>query len=266
MELSQKIASLTNPNAAQCYMNAVYYALKGLLLHRPSLNADWDHRLVNAIDALPGRPREVDLAKVPEWHHLLQNWPIGEQEDAGEFLLHILSLGNRAAFQGMMVIKRPGYDDELQDFVLLSVPVPSSVERGDLVSLLQQWAAPRDDPGYRQWLLAAPKVLFLQLQRFSMSAGVVKKICTPIALNSHIELPIDDPQLETGRTCTYRVCSIILHSGSTPVRGHYTNLLLLDAGKGLYLNDNAVPREVTASDALRLCSVDMYVLCLVRHE
>ena len=88
-ELLQKCACLLNQNAIQCYMNAVFSALLGLLLHSPTLTADWDPRLAMAITAVPLYPIKVDLPSIPEWQELLQGWPIVRQEDAGEFLLFL---------------------------------------------------------------------------------------------------------------------------------------------------------------------------------
>ena len=163
-------------------------------------------------------------------------------------------------------MKRPGYADELQEFTLLPVPVPAQKERQSLASLLQHWSAPIDDPGRREWCIHAPKVLLIQLQRFYVMSGRAIKNTSPVDLTTWIDIPLDDPELHTGRVCSYQVCSVILRSGSSPVHGHYTTICLAAAGCGLLLNDDAVPRALTKSETLRLCSGDMYVLCLVRQD
>ena len=267
-ELLRKFACLLNPNAIQCYMNAFYFALQGILLHYPTLIAEWDHRLALAITSVPLRPARVDLAKVSTWQHLLDNWPIVRQEDVGEFILYLFTKFDPSFFRGFMAMKRPGYDDEQQEFLLLTIPVPDVRERSTLSSLLQQWANPGDDHGHRQWLTHPPKVLLLQLMRFSfcVQTGVVSKIRSPIVLDSRIEIYVADPELHPGRVCTYHVCSAILHSGATPAVGHYTTFCSLAAGRGVLLNDAAIPRALTASDAFSTCSKDMYVVCLVLQE
>ena len=110
-------------------------------------------------------------------------------------------------------------------------------------------------------LLEAPSVLLVQLMCYRVT-DVIQKCCAPI----HIPPVVQVPTLAMGELATvdYRCIATILHHGNTPTSGHYTTLLHCSGPGSWLLNDDRLPRTMTASEASLLMARDMYILCLQR--
>eukprot|EP01062_Namystynia_karyoxenos_P064062 TRINITY_DN5694_c0_g1_i2.p1 TRINITY_DN5694_c0_g1~~TRINITY_DN5694_c0_g1_i2.p1 ORF type:complete len:477 (+),score=128.59 TRINITY_DN5694_c0_g1_i2:102-1433(+) len=96
-------------------------------------------------------------------------------------------------------------------------------------SCIAHWAAPEDiDLGSggrakkQQRLSQAPRVLLLCLKRWSASGGA--KCVKPIQIPEQLTLPPHVLGPGSG-PLRYSLCSVIMHRGETPRRGHYTAAL-----------------------------------------
>ena len=70
--------------------------------------------------------KTIDISQLPSWSFLLHGWALGQQEDAGEFLAHILQRVPIPHYAGIMVLNNSrGTYPEAQPFTVLTVPVPA---------------------------------------------------------------------------------------------------------------------------------------------
>ena len=211
----------------------------------------------------------LHLPSHPSWVPFFEGWPLGAQEDASEFLLHILHRIPLPLVEGILVMHNQAARlPETQRFVLLNVPVPEEVEEDSksaacsLTYVLDRWARSGDTHADRNcFLLHPPTLLLIQLMRYSFR-GEIMKNRIPI----HIPEIVAAPCLVMGEfvTHSYRQVATILHHGEDPSHGHYTTILCdVHAGRW-HLDDSNLPRALSRSDADALSMQDMYIVCLER--
>ena len=159
--------TLFNPDN-RCYQNAVFLAIA------------WAH--ARAGEALPSSYRAIflqcarcggmALRQPAVWTQLTSRWSNSRlQHDAAEFLAHLLQQAPVPAFSGSWASYSAGQMRDYHD--LGHSPLLLRIGRHrSLQSMIQGWHA---DPESRNSLLQAPRLLVVQIMRFSFIGGSVRK-------------------------------------------------------------------------------------------
>ena len=271
---------LSNPGT-NCYINCLVYMLNWACIRNSdlwaSLSPVWRLALQILVEmkqpqgnhSVVPRPREhtrrgVDICRLPEWGFLLHGWDLGRQEDAGEFLVHVLRRVPIPYSAGIMVLYNiAGAHPEAQPFTVLNVPVPVDDGRSEAYCLnhvCDLWSRSGVEGDPRNCLLLdAPNPLLIQLLRYQVGLAVTKRR-TPIRIPDLIRVPT----LDVGDIAfaTYRCLSVVIHHGDNHTRGHYTTLAMCVGTGSWHLTDDHLPRAMSAQDAALFMARDMYILCL----
>ena len=261
-----------------CYLNSVADMMSWACMLSPRfralLPAEW-HLALNPLLAHDSMPLAVEdwrrqlpilIPSLHSWNNLLEGWRLGEQEDASEFLVHVLQRAPVPAFAGTMVMINTVQNPETQSFDLLNVPVPSAEAAATranccLNAVLDSWSRSGDLTSPRNcMLLHPPNMLLIHLLRY-IYVGRIQKSRTPILIPDQVNVP----SLIAGEVVStpYICIALILHHGEDPTHGHYTCIVRSSAGRW-HLDDHHLPREMSQTVAEAFASQDMYILCLAR--
>ena len=113
---------------------------------------------------------------------------------------------------------------------------PGLSPRLHIQTMMDAWHRDRDRTvGF----VELPSVLIIQLLRFKLHQGNVRKIRTEVHLDNILQVPtFTDDRLGT-TSLTYQLCAYVVHHGLTPCSGHCTAALLL--GPEYWLCNDAQP-------------------------
>ena len=216
-------------NTAQtCYMNSVFWAYTWNALQ---IGISQEARFGHATEAIARvlKQRQANLARMTTWRAIFAGWPnIGDQHDAVEFLGHFLQYSRPMCWDGEWQARGVNDDGmphvqyrestfEAISLVLADGPGPHSLQE-----LVNAWHAQADVHALSQ----VPHGFSLQLQRFRVQDGRIKKHQVRVSWNSTVQVPcyVSERSLEI-QWRSYRVGTCILHHGATPISGHYTSLM-----------------------------------------
>ena len=181
------------------------------------------------------------------------------QHDVAEFLDHLLPkvLGHTGHEWSSRELLPEGVVHRLVGPLnqCLTLPAPS-FPTPDLQELVNRWHHQET----MHALQSSPRWLFLQLPRFAVRSGRVRKNHQPFLMAGELMMPVfsSADSLDVA-WCTYRICAYIRHHGTSPRSGHYTVVL---SGSSQYLmNDDADPKPVDEQIS-EDTSVSMYVLVM----
>ena len=119
----------------------------------------------------------------------------------------------------------------------------------------------QEEDGHAIAITSCPCILVLHLLRYVHCGGRTRKIATPVQIPRQVQVPCRCS--ESGRL-TYSPCALILHHGDSPQSGHYTSLLITDAGQGWRMNDEQLPQGMSQSEwsRARWLLRDVYLIML----
>ena len=163
------------------------------------------------------------------WRPLLRNWPnLHQQQDACEFLEHLLGVGRPPVLQGRwesrIVSDADGTETREQHHTHKSITLnfPDPNHPTTLQSLIDHW---HNGGTYLQACTHPSRVLLLRLSRFQSSeAHGTIKVHTRVDIPTSVNVPcFSDPRHgEDCRSIPYLVVACVLHCGATIHAGHYT--------------------------------------------
>ena len=206
----------------------------------------------------------IDVINIPAWMRLLGTWAQPEaQHDVAEFMSYVLQAtpidgmaGMWSAFQG---------DRHTDESDLSTTALPLVVFRMRHVQqCIDSWHV---DGETRRYLLITPKLLVIQLLRFRLVSGRIRKLTSKVDIPVRLTLPaLMDVRPST---ISYRVSAGIFHLGGTPSSGHYRSFVRhLDPSGSLsciVTDDNRRP-EVTTPQIDELIKSNAYLLFCVRED
>ena len=250
---------LLNPSN-RCYQNSLLMVLQWL---RSMCGIILPSQLDDIMTQLTSHAR-IDVVNIPDWMRLLGTWAQPEaQHDVAEFMSHILQatpidgmVGMWNAFQG---------DRQTDESDLSTTALPLVVFRMRHVQqCIDSWHMDGDT---RRYLLITPKLLVIQLLRFRLVSGRIRKLTSKVDIPVRLTLPaLMDVRPST---ISYRVYAGIFHLGGTPSSGHYRSFVRhLDPSGYLsciVTDDNRRP-EVTTPQIDELIKSNVYLLFCVRED
>ena len=252
-------------NTAQtCYMNSVFWAYTWNALQ---IGISQEARFGHATEAIARvlKQRQANLARMTTWRAIFAGWPnIGDQHDAVEFLGHFLQYSRPMCWDGEWQARGVNDDGmphvqyrestfEAISLVLADGPGPHSLQE-----LVNAWHAQADVHALSQ----VPHGFSLQLQRFRVQDGRIKKHQVRVSWNSTVQVPcyVSERSLEI-QWRSYRVGTCILHHGATPISGHYTSLMA-QAASWFRTDDYVAPQPVSRVTAAHEREVYAFLLRL----
>ena len=209
-----------------------------------------------------------------KWQALLKSWrrPTGQQ-DAAEFLGHLLLRSQPGAFHGSWAAKMivgPSTCRRLDvvDGGPLASPIILDATAGDLRSGLLEW-----QQQYSVHALQEPSAfLVIQLQRFAQTGNTYCKITNECRIQAG-EL-VDVPVFSSGLRLTsasYCVRAVLYHLGSTPYSGHYrTALCVATTSMGsrrwdFHVTDDGIPTKLATGSDVREIQANCYLCFLSKN-
>ena len=219
-------AILTNPHTI-CYMNSVVQSL-AWTVKRSGHGLDYAYGcLARAFEKLllPGR---LCLLDELSWRPLIRSWPKTRgQQDAAEFLCHLLATSQPGAFRGTWQSRiQQGSSDSCRYQVVdqggLHAPIILELHPGGLSYSIASWKSQFATHALQD----ASALLVLQLRRYSHRGGALSKdtVMCAIEAGELIYMPIFSEGL--GLTYVkYRLASVVYHLGESPHSGHYKTAL-----------------------------------------
>ena len=179
------------------------------------------------ISTMQRRPLHVHALR--SWRPLLRNWPnLHQQQDACEFLEHLLGAGRPPVLQGRwesrIVSDADGTETREQHHTRKSITLnfPNPNHPTTLQSLIDHW---NNGSTYLQACTHPSRVLLLRLSRFQGSEdhGTIK-VHTRVDIPTSVHVPcFSDPRHgDDCRSIPYLVVACVLHCGATIHAGHYT--------------------------------------------
>ena len=186
----------------------------------------------------------------------------GRQQDVAEFFQHVgkhipvlamLRSEMRLSVAGTVSVE----EVSLQAFAAC-LDFPQSDDAAMISALVRQWHL--SDYGVRALISATP-VVYLQLNRFFVEAGVAGKRASPLVLEEEFALPVFYPNSIDIEWVRYRVGAYIVHLGADCRSGHYIAIIPCDGG--FVIADDDKPCEYLASLSSFLNS-NIYVVVLVK--
>ena len=149
---------------------------------------------------------------------------------------------------------------------LTSAPIMLHIGRHQsrsLPAMVQEWHQTTDG---LQFLIHPPRILFLQVMRFSLQHGRIRK--------NNVRLKIPDslliPTLVDGRKIlqSYRVVSGVYHLGNSPQSGHYRAFFHEfraehGGGNHRYISEDGVRVAELSSNEAEVLLRNFYLLALV---
>ena len=251
---------LANPRGVACYLNALVFTTWQLLRLEALSRLELPELLREGLESLSDIP--CDLFCHPIWLRILEGWELGHQEDPHELLHFLLHRFAVPSFWGSMRIDHISHNSsESQQFCTLGVPIPENDAALSLHDLLAHWWTSQDEDGHTCIITEAPNILVLQLLRYQYRNGQAYRIPTHVVVGHEVHLPCSG--ISSVDSTLYHTRAIILHLGESPRHGHYTTLLTSRTGVGWYMNDKAVPHEMSSECPLvrRLA----YLIILQKH-
>ena len=157
------------------------------------------------------------------WTQLTSRWSNPHlQHDAAEFLAHLLQQAPVPAFSGSWASYSAGQMRDYRD--LGHSPLLLSIGRHrSLQSMIQGWHA---DPESRNSLLQAPRLLIVQIMRFSLTGGSVRKSQISFRLPQLLRFPCQTTADVPVEWLSYSISRGTLHLGGTPQSGHYRSFFI----------------------------------------
>ena len=173
--------------------------------------------------------KPLHVHAVRSWRRLLRNWPnLHQQQDACEFLEHLLGAGRPPVLQGRwesrIVSDADGTETREQHHTHKSITLnfPNPNHPATLQNLIDHW---HNGGTYLQACTHPSRVLLLRLSRFQSSEnhGTIK-VHTRVDIPTSVHVPcFSDPRHgEDCRSIPYLVVACVLHCGATIHAGHYT--------------------------------------------
>ena len=218
--------------------------------------------------------RDTCLLELFHWHQVLARWPrIAEQQDAAEFLCFVLHKAEPAGYlitwearrmQREVFETRITTTDSGDGFLPLVIDICS----GGIQQCIDDWSTVSSSSIYA--LRCAPKILFLQLRRYTQRRGVILKSGVAVSIDAGeiVWMPLWEAGFEL-RYVSYRVAVAVFHLGATLQSGHYRAALSQSARNGSqhwYLTDDGVyPARAKAAD-LDMLSKKVYLIGLLCCE
>ena len=255
--------TLFNPDN-RCYQNAVFLAIA------------WAH--ARAGEALSSSYREtffqcarsggMALRQSTFWMQLTSRWPNPHlQHDAAEFLAHILQQAPVPAFSGSWASYSAGQMRDYHDLghspLLLRIG-----RRRSLQSMIQGWHA---DPESRNSLLQAPRLLIVQIMRFSFTEGsVVRKSQISFRLPQLLRFPCQTDADAPVEWLSYSISCGALHLGGTPQSGHYRSFFISESevrdSSRYWLTEDSQTLQAADEEAMQLVQRNCYLLFCQRQS
>ena len=253
--------TLFNPDN-RCYQNAIFLAIA------------WAH--ARAGEALSSSYRQtffqcarsggMALRQSGFWMQLTSRWPNPHlQHDAAEFLAHILQQAPVPAFSGSWASYSAGQMRDYHDLghspLLLRIG-----RRRSLQSMIQGWHA---DPESRNSLLQAPRLLIVQIMRFSFTGGSVRKSQISFRLPQLLRFPCQTHADAPVEWLSYSVTCGTLHLGGTPQTGHYRSFFILERevrdSSRYWLTEDSQTLQAADEEAMQLVQRNCYLLFCQRQ-
>ena len=202
--------------------------------------------------ALRATGRDIDLMQVQQWGMLIAGWAEAHrQHDIGEFMGYLLTPIRPPIMQGRWQARCLADDgraarclDQGLGTQALPLGIPSRppglAPRLEIQTMLNMWHHDRDRTvGF----VEPPSVLPIQLLRFQVCQGNVRKIRTEVSLEKHIQVPIFINDGLATQSCVYSLHAYVVHHGLSPKSGHYTTVLMRGSKK-FWLCDDARSAEL----------------------
>ena len=217
-----------------CYMNATVQSLQWLL-HISGQGMDQMGAGGHFFQTLRDAGNYVDLMQVQQWREIVAGWAeVHRQHDIGEFMGYMLTRMRPPIIQGRWQARCLADDGRTArcldqghgtQALLLGIPSrpPGLAPRLRIQDMLNAWHHDRDRTvGF----VEPPLVLPIQLLRFQVCQGSVRKTRTEVHLEDNIQVPVfNDDGLDT-QLYTYSLQAYVVHHGLSPKSGHYTTVLM----------------------------------------
>ena len=214
---------LLNPDN-QCYQNSFMLGMLWSTLRAQGGDVSHDAcrsgallgRFVVFCNKLVHLCRQTRLMAHIEWTSLLVDWrrPT-QQHDIAEFATHIFQKLRLPAYQGAWHAR--ALDGEVRDIGDTNSPIVMQVDGcTTLQSCISRWS----NQSLRHALNEAPRILCVQLERFTQAGRRIRKIFHPIIPGAAMIPVFSGPGADT-HPVLYQVAAIAMHHGATPASGHY---------------------------------------------
>ena len=129
--------------------------------------------------------------------------------------MHVFGHNNLDAMTGMWSAFRG--DRHVDEFDLANTVLPLAMSRSrSLQQMINQW---HDDGTVRRFLLIVPDMIVLQVLRFKVVSGRVRKLTSKVDIPLMITLPSFANAMHS--SISYSVVGGIFHLGGIPSSGHY---------------------------------------------
>ena len=253
--------TLFNPDN-RCYQNAIFLAIA------------WAH--ARAGEAMSSsycetfcqcaRSGGMALRQSDFWMQLTSRWPNPHlQHDAAEFLAHILQQAPVPAFSGSWASYIAGQMRDYHD--LGHSPLLLRIGRHrSLQSMIQGWHA---DPESQNSLLQAPRLLIVQIMRFSFTGGSVRKSQISFRLPQLLRFPCQTDADAPVEWLSYSITCGTLHLGGTPQTGHYRSFLISEHevrdSSRYWLTEDSQTIQAADDEAMQLVQRNCYLLFCQRQ-
>ena len=253
-----------------CYMNALVQTITWALL-LSGADASVMGRGAEFFNYIANVEQRIDLLQVRGWQDIIAEWTEAQrQHDVCEFLQHVLEYLRAPIFQGTWQARQLvnsegavrcidwGHGTQAIPLHLPRIP-PGLSKTLEVQNLVDLWHKDRDRTTCFQ---APPKILFLQLMRFTKKHGHISKDRTEVTLSLDLNIPtFTDARL--GRSQVhYHLTAYVVHHGLSPKSGHYTAHLLQD-GEFWQCDDNR-PAQLECTPR-RNHLKDVYLLIYTRQ-
>ena len=243
-----------------CYQNSLLMVFLWLkLVHQVSMPATLD----TVLDQI-SRQARTDVGSIPEWSEILSDWgqPLA-QHDVAEFCMHVFGQNNLDAMTGMWSAFQG--DRNVDEFDLAQTVLPLALYRSrTLQQMINQW---HDDGTVRRFLLIVPDLIVLQILRFKVVSGRVRKLTSKVDIPLTITLPSFENAMHS--SVSYSVVGGIFHLGGTPSSGHYRAFVKCLDMRGVcrsYVTDDnqhSIPMTAQLEDLIRS---NVYLLFCLRQN
>ena len=242
-----------------CYQNALLLCIWWLSRH-------FHESMGGLLLTVQQRVAETNgrLCDIEEWSRILAIWGRpGTQQDVVEFLMFLLEYVTIPGLGGSIHSYDP--TSALVDVTdLTSAPIILHIGRHrSLPAMIQEWHQTTEG---LQFLIHPPRILFLQVMRFSLQHGRIRK--------NNVRLKIPDslliPTLVENRKAlrSYHVVSGVYHLGNSPQSGHYRAFFHefqsgCDGDIRRYTSDDGVSVAELSSKEAEVLMRNFYLLALV---
>ena len=210
------------------------------------------------------KPVRVDVASVPSWRELMGRWEQPDsQHDVAEFMSHICQSAPIADMTGMWSAFQGERNTDESDLSKTVLPLVVSRLR-NIQQCIDLW---HEDGETRRFLVIAPRLIVLQLLRFRVTSGRIRKLSSKVDIPEMITVPAYlDAQPSN---ITYRIAAGIFHIGSTPSSGHYRAFVMhfdqFRSCRCLITDDNQRSQNTTPQIDEQIKS-NVYLLFCVRVD